>query len=319
VGKFLNKYVRALYQNINKKIYIISLLFFAVLIIWVIIGKILGINTEKEEESENKTSYKPSETVISGKDITESVYEEDENIVEEFINYCNSGDLEKAYDMLSQDCKDIFYNTQEDFIKNYYNEVFETKREFNLQSWISESNYNTYRVRMIDDIMATGNYEDSKNYQDYITVVSDGDKKYLNINGFMYKKDINNVKKEVDGIEVSVKSVTTYIDYEAYTFSVKNNTDKTILMDNLENLSDTMYLELTSNKKRTSNAEGLSNIALTVYDNSTKEITVKYNKSAGASTDKDYKIHFLNVIKDYQEYINDKDNYSDILEITIKL
>ena len=39
-----------------------------------------------------------------------------------------------------------------------------------------------------------------------------------------------------------------YIDYVEYTFSVKNKSDKTILMDTLEDISDTMYITTKTNK-----------------------------------------------------------------------
>lgn len=319
MGKFINKYARILYQNINKKIYIIAIIFFGILIIWTLISKLFGIETNNEEEPKNTSSYKPAETVISGKDITESVYADEEALINTFVDYCNNGNTEEAYNMLSQDCKDIFFKTKEDFIQNYYNEIFSTKRECNIQSWITEKNYNTYRVRLIDDIMSTGDYSNSKNYQDYITVVKDGDNQYLNVKGLMHKKELKEVEKEVEELKVSAVSLTTYVDYEEYTFSVKNKTDKAILMDSLKNASDTMYLELSEDKKRTCDTSGLSEIGLTIEAYTTKEISIKYNKSAGASTDEDKKIHFLNIIKDYDAYMEDKDNYEDILKLTISL
>lgn len=317
--KPLNKYTRSLYQNINKKIYIVSFAIVFLLVIWTIISNLFGINKEETNVTPNTSLYKPAETVISGKDITESVYEGEENLIDIFMDYCNNGNVEEAYNMLSQDCKEVLYNTQEDFINHYYNEVFATKRECNLQSWISNGNYHTYRVRMIDDIMSTGDYENSSNFQDYMTVVTDGEDKYLNIGQFISKEELKNKTQETDELLISVDSVETYINYVEYSFSIQNKTDKVILMDTLEDASETMYLELSSKQRRTCNIGGLSSISLKIDSYSTKNIKIKYNKSAGASDDKIKKIHFLNIIKDYEAYMNDKDNYSDILELTINL
>lgn len=315
----LNKYTRSLYQNINRKIYIIAFASALILVIWTLISSLFGKNKEETNVTKNTSLYKPAETVISGKDITESAYEEDKNLINTFIDYCNNGNVEEAYNLLSSDCKEALYNTKEDFINYYYNEVFATKREYNLQSWISNGNYHTYRVRMIDDIMSTGDYENSSNFQDYMTIMKDGNNKYLSIGQYISKEELKNKTQETDELLVSVDSAETYISYVEYSFSIQNKTDKVILMDTLENVSETMYLELSNNLKRTCNAEGLSNISLRIDPYCTKNIKIKYNKSAGASDNKVKKIHFLNVIKDYEMYIKNKESYNDILELSINL
>lgn len=316
--RFLNKYTRSLYQNINKKIYIISFVIALILVIWTIISNLFG-KKEETNVTPNTSLYKPAETVISGKDITESVYEEEENLISTFIDYCNNSKVEEAYNLLSSDCKEALYNTQEDFVNYYYKEVFATKREYNLQSWISNGNYHTYKVRMIDDIMSTGDYENSSNFQDYMTVVKDGDNKYLNIGQYISKEELKNKTQETDELLISVDSVENYMSYVEYSFSIQNKTDRVILMDTLQDASETMYLELSGKQKRTCNTEGLSSISLRIDSHSTKNIKIKYNKAAGASDDKIKKIHFLNIIKDYEAYIKEKNNYSDILNLTINL
>lgn len=317
--KSLNKYTRSLYQDINKKIYIVSFACALILVIWTIISNLFGKQYETNVTTQNTSLYKPAETVISGKDIKESVYEEEENLIITFVDYCNNQKVEEAYNLLSLDCKEVLYNTQEDFVNHYYNEVFATKRECNLQSWISDGNYHTYRVRMIDDIMSTGDYENSNNFQDYITVITEGNNKYLSIGQYISKEEIKNKTQETDELIVSVDYVETYINYVEYSFSIQNKTDKVILMDTLEDASETMYLELSGNIKRTCNLEGLSSISLSIDPYDTKNVKIKYNKSAGASDNKVKKIYFLNIIKDYEKYLDDKKNYSDILELSINL
>lgn len=317
----LNKYLQSLYTKVNKKFYIIVIIFFAVLLIWTIISRLFGVgdNNENEDDNKNKTSYQPAETVISGEDITEAAYKEDETLIKQFVDYCNAGNTHEAYNILSKECKELILKTEDEFIQNYYTKIFATKRIYNIQSWISNNNYNTYRIRLIDDIMSTGDYSNSKNYQDYITVVQEENNKYLNIMGLISKEDINDIAYDTQELTISVKNLITYIDYEEYVFSIKNKTDKTILMDTLENASDTMVLELNNNKKRTCNTNNLSQLDLIIDGYMTKEINIRYNKTAGGSSDENEKIHFLNIIKDYDAYMRDKESYNDILKITINL
>lgn len=318
-ANFLNKYTRSLYTNINKKIYIIAFIFIVIVLLWTIIQNIFGKNNgNTSQNSKNTSIYKPAETVISGKDITESVYKEDEALINKFVDYCNDGNTEEAYNLLSNDCKEIIFNNrQDDFKEYYYNEIFSSKREYNLQSWISKSDYHTYRVRMIDDIMSTGNYSNSNNYQDYMTVFKDGDNQYLNIKGFISKKDINK-NEENDEIKLSVISEITYIDYIEYEFNIKNKTGKKVLMDSLKDSSKTMYIELTGDKKRSSTSEGLSRNELIIDSYSNRNIKIKYNKTASNTDNVTKKISFMNIIKDYDSYISTHD-YNDMGNITINL
>ena len=50
----------------------------------------------------------------------------------------------------------------------------------------------------------------------------------LSINGFLGKSNINK-KKEQEGIELTINERFVYRDFEEYSISIKNNTDKTIL------------------------------------------------------------------------------------------
>ena len=58
------------------------------------------------------------------------------------------------------------YPNLESFKKNYYDIIFAQKRECNLQSWISDENSNTYWVTFIEDIMATGNYDNVEKFEE---------------------------------------------------------------------------------------------------------------------------------------------------------
>lgn len=317
---FINKYAYIAYQKIKSKINIVLFLILIVLLIGIIFSTLFGGNSEEENTvPENTSSYKPHETVVAGDDVENTNYEKEESMINTFVEYCNNGQVAEAYNMLSSDCKEVLYPTQADFEQNYYQQIFSTKKICNLQSWINENNYTVYRVRFIDDIMSTGNYEESDKYQDYITVVNEEeDKQYLNINKYVVKEDVKDAEIETDEIYIQVQSMEQYIDYVEYTFSVKNKSDKTILMDTLEDISDTMYITTKTNKKRSSNSTNLNILDLKIDPYNTEKIKIRYNKSLGTN-DNDGEIHFLKIIKDYEAYVENKEHYSDVLELTIEL
>lgn len=315
----INKYAYMAYQKIKGKINLVLLFILIVLLIGIIISTLFNKDSEEENMvAENTSSYRPHETVISGDDVEDTNYEKEESMINTFVEYCNNGQVAEAYNMLSSDCKEVLYPTQADFEQNYYQQIFSSKKICNLQSWINEDNYTVYRVRFIDDIMSTGNYEESDKYQDYITVIDEEDKQYISINKYVIKEEIQEAEIETDEMYIQVQSMEQYIDYVEYTFSVKNKSDKTIIMDTLEDISDTMYITTKTNKKRSSNSTNLSILDLKIDPYNTEKIKIRYNKSLGANDD-DAEIHFLKIIKDYEAYLEDKNQYNDVLELTIKL
>ena len=77
------------------------------------------------------------------------------SIIDVFINNCNSGHVQEAYSILSDECKNILYPTEEDFTKNYYNKIFNSKKLYAKQAWITSGNLYTYRINFTEDILAT--------------------------------------------------------------------------------------------------------------------------------------------------------------------
>ena len=317
---FVNKNSYGIYKKIKSKINIILFFVLAILFMWILISAILGDGKEEENTTVgNQSSYKPAEAVIDGEDVDETVYEKEESIINTFVDYCNQGKITEAYNMLSSDCKEALYPDQQSFENNYYKNIFTEKRTCNLQAWINDDNYTTYRVRYIGDIMSTGDYENSNKYQDYITVVKTEDStEYLSIGGYISKETFDDVQIETEEISIKVEYVEKYINYEDYTFAVTNRTDKTILLDSTKNISKTAYIITNEDTTRTSDSTSIQMIDLKVDANNTENITLRYNKVAG-SNDEDREIHFTNIVKDYDLYMQNRNDYNDFLELMIKL
>ena len=316
---FFNKNVYKFYKNLKPRLNIILFFVLIVILIWLIISNMIRRDPEETNEVEQKSSYRPSETVIQGSDVDEEDYAEEESIINTFVEYCNNGNITEAYNMLSSDCKETLYPDQATFEQNYYNEIFSAYRTCNLQSWINGNNYTTYRVRYVEDIMSTGNYENSDKYQDYITVIKTEDgQSFLSINQYISKEPLENVKVETDEISIQVDYVENYVNYVNYTFFVENKTNKTILLDSMQDVSETMYITTVEDRKRTCDYADLSIIDLKIDPNATERITLQYNKVAG-SEDEDREIHFSNIIKDYNLYLEDVSNYTDTLDLVIDL
>lgn len=274
-------------------------------------------NENKEQNNNNNKIYIPNKTVVSGKNVKEEEFKEQDNLVKTFVNYCNEEKYEEAYDLLSHECKEKEFPTYEKFKNNYCQTIFSSKRNYSLQSWVNEKGYNTYRVYFTEDILSTGNYNTAQKFEDFITIVTDKENnRTLNINGYVKTKDINKTTT-TEELEINVSKVDVYIPYERYYISVNNKTDKNILLDNLQD-NHTVKLVGGSNVTYKFNDLNLYRTNLHIDANTKKDVELTFNKQYESHIE-GTRIEFRKVIMDYFEYSQDVENYKGYKNVTIKL
>ena len=296
--------------NIGSKLIIVAIVVFIATIIVSI-----SINEDVDIESDKKT-YKPKETVIKGYDVSDKQYELDADIVDTFLEYCNNAQPEEAYNLLSNECKEYVYPTLEIFKNSYYSQVFKEKKQYNLQSWISTSKYTVYKIRYTNNILSTGEYDKNKIYNDYITLTKNQDGQKISIGSFIISEELN-VSTIKEDIKVDVTRKNIYLEDEEYELSIQNNSRNTILLDNLENNNNIKLITSTKDEHQAYMNQLLKS-KLMIKPGYTRKVTIKFKKSV-ANTRKSEYIEFFNVIKDYERYIQDKENYNDTINLKINI
>jgi len=175
--------------------------------------------------SNNTTTYaNESYSVISEEHVEEKTNEENTEIINNFVEYCNNGNVEEAYQLLSNNCKQKLYPTVNDFAEKYYNRNFKTRRIYNLQAWISNEDNYTYKIDLKEDMLATGN-ANSASKEDYYTIVYEDGEVKLNINRYIGNVEFNN-SNESDNIKIEVLSKDIFMDYEIYNIKVTSKIRK---------------------------------------------------------------------------------------------
>lgn len=246
----------------------------------------------------NTITMESADSVISGEELT-SKQVSMAGIIEQFTEYCNAKNINEAYNMLSDECKEEMYNTVEIFTTNYYDKVFNGNiRKVSVENWLA----NIYKVEFTEDFLATGVYSEDNVIQDYIRVIETDDGQYkLNINSYLGREEINKTR-ENDLISMTVLRSDTYMDYQTYTFSVTNKTSDEIIIDDRE-YTDSMYLEDENGIQYGAYSQELSEPELTLSQNETKEITIKYyNKYSSEKVIN--KIVFLKIAPNYDILYN---------------
>lgn len=300
----MHNLMRFWYQNKNQIIKIGAVIVFVLLIIQVVNLFIKKNNEKNMQEAKNRTSTSTttnnntsttidntvvsSKSAITGQDITSKQINNDATVINSFVKYCNQKDLEKAYDLLTEDCKSHIYNTLDVFTKAYYNDVFNGQQKTcDIENWFG----NTYKVNIYEDMLSTGKESDYAK-QDCITVETENGVTKLNINNYIGHEEINKTTTK-DNITVQVESKDTYKDYEEYTIKVKNDKDKTIRLDTVQS-PKTLYLEDEKGVKYNYYSNELADSMLTIESGHVKEITIKFY-STYTSTKKIRRIVFSNL------------------------
>lgn len=281
--------LRILYHNNKTKIWLIlGIIIFVYVIIRMFNAQIKKENEEKINNGTNQnfqvTTYLPSSqtSVMTNSSTTKENLKKDTEIIKNFIDFCNDNNIEEAYNLLSQQCKDELYKNINDFYNKYYKNIFNEKRSYDIENWASSKNI-TYKVKYLNDIMSSGTVNDEY-IEEYITVVTENNEKKLNINQFIGKEELN-LKMETDNLNITVVNKYVYYDYEEYEIIFENNTDKNIILDTKEN-TESVYIEDTKDIKYTWFGNEVPNSYLNLNSGESKRLRLKFNEIyTGKKTD----------------------------------
>ena len=192
------------------------------------------------------------------------------NTISKFVEQIKDGDIEASYAMLTDDCKKVLYPSQESFYKNYVQENFSYGVTFEIENWIS----NTYKVNIIPDLISTGEIEEGKNKLDYITVEKDGEEYKLNVNSYIGRRNVNE-RKEIDNFIINVNYKDVFMNYETYNFTLENNKNNVVVLDDLTNINS-IYLLTRNGKKDYAHANELTKESLRVGIGEKKNLNIKF-------------------------------------------
>lgn len=241
--------------------------------------------------------YKPQETLVLGDNVPIEKQQKSTSIMDKFISYCNSKEIEKAYNLLTDECKEeSFESSIEKFKKEYVEKIFTTYKTYNMQSWINGTNP-TYKIRILNDVLSTGNTGEV--VEDYVTIVKQNNEYKISLNSFIGKTNINKEIKK-DDIVITCLSKKIYMDYEIYNIKVENNTKNTILLDT-KTKQKSVYATGSNGVTYTAFMHEIDDIYLTIEPQIYKTISIKINKlySPNITTEK---ITFTDVVMNLEEY-----------------
>lgn len=319
----MRKLIRYFNQNRTKILLIVFIIVFLIIFVRVL-NNIIKRNLQEENNNisniqVNKDTSIPDEVIISGEEISEEKAVEDKKIIEGFVQACNNKDYSKAYNMLTDDCKNIVFNgTMDSFVRNYCNLIFKTSKTYKLEGWLNKTDGMTYKMTYLEDnILATGGISDGLNYTDYITIMKENGENKLSIYSFINSYNTEKIESK-NNIEVKVNRKDVYMDYVVYAFDITNNSENAILLsDNSDNKQICLVDE--HNSEYISYLNEIPQFNLVINKGEQKQFAIRFAKGYSSSTNSRY-IKFKNIYLDYNSYVNNpNDENLQKIEMNIRL
>lgn len=300
------KLIRIINQNRRQILIAILAIVFVIVMLQILNSVAKKANEEKLQNllnasnEINTSTYNPSYSVISGGTINKEVNQKATTIIDEFIEKCNEGKIDEAYNMLSTDCKKEVYPTLKDF-EVYYKKNFETKKDYTIQLWVTNSL--TYKVELVQDALSTGKIDNTGVLQDFYTITRENGEEKLNISEYIGKVEIgkNNTLK---GITITINYKNVFKDYEIYNITIENKSENNILLDSLESTRN-VYLNGSEGATYSAYLYEISDNNFEINKNYKHTLNIKFNKQyttkANATS-----IVFSDIVLNSIEYKNSK-------------
>lgn len=202
------------------------------IIAWAILIAINTILTNLKSDTPI-TTYTPFEPIIDNGQTMPKKWQDDiESIIKEYVGYCNQKEYEKAYEMISPNCRDKVYPTIEEF-KAYVDYVFKYPKVYTVQNYSNRGNVYIYRIRLFEDILSTGmTYSESLLYfEEKLVFTEYKGKLQLAVKSYIGDEELDYVYED-QYMKITVSNRSMSYDEETYTIRIQNKTEYDIVLAN---------------------------------------------------------------------------------------
>lgn len=235
-------------------------LFLIIFIIWAIIFFINMILSNMPQEYEAETTYEAHSSVIKGSSTPSSMQDPIEKMINNYVSYCNEGNYQRAYDMLSEDCKDYEFNNDITKFMEHVLTKMSTPKIHAIQSY-SKTKYDDktmyiYEVKYIDDILASGLTNEEYGYtQENMTFFKTDEGIEMHVGNYMYHTDIKSIS-ENDYLKIDVIDKVVHYSMETYEVKFTNRSNYTVVIADGE-VADEVLLVLPNESRQSGELDNI--------------------------------------------------------------
>lgn len=209
---------------------------FVVFIVWGVIFLINLYMRDRKIEPTPITTKEPHTAVIDQTSTTpRSIQTPIEDMLKEYIGYCNEGNYQKAFNMLSEDCRSYEFDND---VKKFMSHVLvkmPTPKEYSIQNYSNTIYGNKkiyiYEVKYTDDLLATGLTNTTYAYtsEKFTFYEDDNDQLQMNAGDYIYHSDIKSIS-ENEYLKIDVVDRVVNYSIEQYEIKFTNRSNYTIVI-----------------------------------------------------------------------------------------
>ncbi len=210
-----------------------------ILVVWAVLIAINFMLTHMQTTLAPETGFTPYEPIIENGEKMPSKWQETiENKIAEYIKYCNQKEYEKAYNLISENAREKIYPTLQDF-KTYVDYVFDTPKVYTIQNYSNRGNVYIYRIRIFDDILATGmNGQESFTYfEEKMAFIESNGKLNMSVKSYIGDEKQDAVYDD-QYMRISVINKSMSYDETEYSLIIQNKTEYTLVFSNDRNIDE---------------------------------------------------------------------------------
>ena len=303
----MHKFMKYFYENKSKILKVVFFVIFVFLIIQILNNIAKNEQNRLYEQAQNdidsgkKNTIDNSNYLINQKqNVTKSENEKIKSVMEKFVQYCNEKNIQSAYDLITDECKNQLFDGIEDFKEKYIDIIYKNERNYSMQAWSKNNNMYTYLITYTENVLETGKKGNTS--PEYCTFIKqeNGDYK-INVNNYIYGQEYKNLKTDNDDVNIEILEKNVYKDYVIYEFKISNETDKTICL-NYNKSNSSVYLNDKDNITYSSvQSDFEKKEDILIEEGKNRKFRIKFNKVYNPNIS----VKSLNVgsiIMDYEEY-----------------
>ena len=134
---------------------------FVIFVVWAIIFFINIYLRNRVVVPKPTTTYEPHASVIDSSSSTPRYMQDSiEDVIKEYIGYCNEGNYQKAFNMLSEDCRSYAFNNRVEEFMEHVLVKMPSPKKYSIQDYSNVKYGNTkiyiYEIKYTDDLLSTG-------------------------------------------------------------------------------------------------------------------------------------------------------------------
>lgn len=209
-----------------------------ILIIFVIWAAIFFVNAmlkNRINQPEATTTYDAHTSVIDSTASTPANLQNPiEDMIEEYVGYCNEGNYQKAFNMLSEDCRKYeFNNSVSDFMEHVLVKM-PTPKKYSIQDYSNVKYGNKrlyiYEIKYTDDLLATGLTNSTYAYtSEKFTFYNGDDGLEMGAGNYIYYSDIKSIS-ENEYLKIDVTHKVVNYSIETYEVKFTNRSNYTVVI-----------------------------------------------------------------------------------------